>query len=296
MKKIISLITILLFLSCSSDDELNPNEIINDVSISKITVISSSNFKEVFELNSKNQIVKEIITTTTNNIITYNYEYDNSGKLVKQTRIPSEVNGNEYFFKTEYNSNGLFKKHKSGTGSGYSISVDNSDIKNPLIKKSLGGYPLLQNPYERKWEFNDFDELISIDANKEYTYSENNLISEKYIDNDANTSTIDYSSIKNPIAIVKKNTYGKRNLSFYFYDPIYPFRDKILDISSNIFSNSIQKFTSYENDGITIKELFITMNVEIINQNQNYVTHFKVKTKDETWNREYTNEYIIELK
>ena len=284
MKKIILIILISTFTSCNSDEDLiNPNEIINEISISKVTINSSDNFKEVFELNSKNQIISKTINNSNNDIIIYNFEYDSSGKLIKQTRIPSEILGNEYFFNTEYDNNGLLKKHKSGTGFGYSISVDNSNINNPIVKR---------RGKESQWAFNSFNEPLNDEWN-EYSFTENNLILEK---SDPGTlKTIDYSNAKNPLAIMQQNTYGKRNLLFYFFEPIYPFRNKILDISSKLFSNSTEKFTSFENDGITIRESFTKMNVEIIEQQQNYATHFIVNTKD-VYDREFTTEYIIELK
>ena len=285
MKKIILIILISVFTSCNSDEDvINPNEIINEVSISKITINGSDNFKEVFKLNSKNQIISKTINNSINDVIIYNFEYDNSGKLIKQTRVPSEIHGNEYFFNTEYDNNGLLKKHKSGTGFGYSISVDNSDINNPIIQR---------RGEKSQWEFNSFDEPLNDEWN-EYTFREKKLIIEK--SGSRIVKTVDYNNIKNPIAIMQQNTYGKRNLLFYFFDPIYPFRDKILDISSNLFSNSTEKFTSFENDGITIRERFIKMDVEIIKQEQNYATHFIVNTKDEVFDREFTTEYIIEMK
>ena len=296
MKKIFFIISTILFLSCNSDDNLlNPNEIINEINISKITVIGSSGFKEIFELNSKNQIITKTINNNANDIITYNFQYDNSGKLVKQTRVPNEIQGSEYFFNTEYDNNGLLKNHKSGTGFGYSISVDNSDINNPIIRR---------RGKVSTWGFNGFNEPLNDEWN-EYIYSNNNLISESqegYTNPQVVTpisktiKTIEFNSIKNPISIMKQNTYGKRNLLFYFFEPTYTFRDKILDISKNIFSKSTEKFTDYENDGITIlDENITTMNVEIIEQDQNYATHFLVKTNDYAIG-EYTKEYIIELK
>ena len=235
MKKIILPFLILVFTSCNSDEGLiNPNEIINEISISRVTINSSDNFKEIFELNSKNQIISKTISNSNNDIIIYNFEYDSSGKLVKQTRIPSEIFGNEYFFNTEYNSNGLLKKHKSGTGTGYSISVDNSDTNNPIISRRAK---------TSTWNFNNFNEPLNDEWN-EYIYSNNNLISETQEGlNNPQVNTpisktvkiVEFNSIKNPVSIMKQNTYGKRNLLFYFFN--YPFRDKILDTSSNLYSN-----------------------------------------------------------
>lgn len=210
MKKVIFIFSIILFLSCESDENLlNPNKIINDIRISKITVIGSSGFIEVFEFNSKNQIITKIINNNANNIITYNFEYDNSGKLVKQSRIPNEIQGNEYFFNTEYEDSGLVKKHKSGTGSGYSVSVDNSDINNPIISR---------RGKISTWNFNDFNEPLNDEWN-EYIFIENNLVLEK--SGPGTVKTIDYNNVKNPIAIMQQNTYGKRNLFFYFFEPIW---------------------------------------------------------------------------
>ena len=289
MKKVILIIIILTFNNCSSEETLdNCNKIFeNGINISKITKISTSNepnysFKEVLEINSKNQILRKII----NESVVYEYNYDQCGNLINQIRIPEQVNGNDYYDFSVYDNNGFLKEHNRGTGSGYHIWIDNTNSNNPLIKKSVGGQSLYSDYDGRTWGFNNNDEPI-FDGVNNFLFEQNNLLSQEFSgpNNTINEETASYSSLKNPISIIKKNTYGKRNIFFYFYDPTYPFTNKVLDISSNIFSKSTELY--YDFPGSTA-----VTEVEVIEKFENYPIHFKLNTNVNG----YVTEYIIEIR
>lgn len=287
LKNIVLCISLFTILSCSNEENENctKNYIDNtDIKLSKITIIfKNQNVEEstVFEINSNNQITSEKYE----DIYSKDFIYNNCEKLIKRDIIyfndPDRTSENY----TEYDSDGYFSKHKRGN---YSIRVLNKNNTNEIeVKATLAGNAQYQT--NGIWNFNNSNELIS-DGAYEYNFDNGNITIQEH-KNTNKKSTAEYYDILNPISILKKNTFGKRNIFFYASDTQntqYFFDDKVLDNSINL----PEKILSYDQ---SVSGAESNISIRILKQEGNLATNFIMEYREgSSSNLIKSFEYIVE--
>lgn len=129
---------------------------------------------------------------------TFEYEYDNKGRLNKVTAY-SNIN-DKHISKLEYISDSVIKETKSN-GNVITYTVSNGNLMKSEERKGMFTYE-----YDNKnnWKHNDFFKTIEPDYFLDSDYSRNNTIKYSYNGNEGNiesTYNIEYNSAGYPIKI-----------------------------------------------------------------------------------------------